>query len=162
MKKLNKKSSLIDKINSALNNIDADNKLQINMFEEHEIECKNKCKNLSIDKKRKMVGFDFEYVRNKCDKINDYLVKNSDSYLDGNFNVIIGGKSEYELKYKEMYVEDKIRLILNDLKAKPIKYFESYVNGVKHLKQEYKIHKNSQTLMHDDDDEIAIQASYNL
>ena len=43
-----------------------------------------------------------------------------------------------------------------------IEYFESYVNGVKHLKQEYKTHKNSQILMHDDDDEIAIQASYNL
>ena len=61
-----------------------------------------------------------------------------------------------------MYVQEQIRLILENVKTKPIEYFESYVNGVQHLKQEYKIHKNSQTLMHDDDDEIAIQASYNL
>ena len=109
-----------------------------------------------------MVGFDFEYVSKKCDKINEYIEDNSDSYLCGNYKVIIGGKSEYELKYKELYVQEQIRLILENVKTKPIEYFESYVNGVKHLKQESKIYENSQILVHDDDDEIAIQASYNL
>ncbi len=162
MKKLNKKPPVIDKIKSEFNNIDADNKKQINMFDEHEIECKNKCKKLSIDKKRKMVGFDFKYVNDKCDKLNEYLSKNNGSYSIGEYTVIVGGLNEDEIKYKQLYVEDKIRLILEDSKTKPIEFFESYVKSVKHLKQEYKIHENSQILVHDDDDEIAIQASYNL
>jgi hypothetical protein len=134
----------------------------LNYTDEHEIECQNKCRKLDIDKKRKMVGLDFEYIYNKCDKLNEYISTNNGSCRISEYKVIVGGLNEDELKYKQLYVEENIRLILEDVKLKPIEYFESYVNGVKHLKQEYKIHKNSQILMHDDDDEIAIQASYNL
>ncbi len=162
MKKLNKKPQVINEIKSALNNIDVDNKQKINMHDEHEIECKNKCKKLSIDKKRKMVGFDFEYTYNKCDKLNEYIENNNDSCSIGNYKVVVGGLNEDEFKYKDLYVQDKIRLILEEIKTKPIEFFESYVNGAKHLKQEYKIHKNSQILMHDDDEEIANQAWDNL
>jgi len=45
MKKLNKKPPVINEIKSELNKIDVDNKQKINMHDEHEIECKNKCKN---------------------------------------------------------------------------------------------------------------------
>jgi hypothetical protein len=162
MKKLNKKLPVINEIKSALNNIDADNKKPINMFDEHEIECKNKCKKLSIDKKRKMVGFDFEYVNDKCDKLNEYIENNNGSCSIAKYNVVVGGLNDDEIKYKNLYVEEQIRLILENVKTKPIEFFESYVKSVKHLKQEYKIHENSQILIHDDDDEIAIQASYNL
>ena len=117
---------------------------------------------LSIDKKRKMVGFDFEYTYNKCDELNEYIENNNESCSIGNYKVVVGGLNEDEMKYKELYVQEQIRLILEEIKTKPIKFFESYVKSVKHLKQEYKIHENSQILRHDDDDKIAIQASYNL
>ena len=162
MKKLNKKPQETNELKSIFDSLFNNNEKQSTYINEYAIECKNKCLKLSTDKKRKMVGFDFEYVSKKCDKINEYIEDNSDSYLCGNYKVIIGGKSEYELKYKELYAQEQIRLILENVKTKPIEYFESYVNGVKHLKQESKIYENSQILVHDDDDEIAIQASYNL
>ena len=137
-------------------------KSQLNYTDEHEIECQNTCRKLNIDKKRKMVGLDFEYIYNKCDKLNEYIENNNDSCSIGNYKVVVGGLNDDEIKYKELYVQEQIRLIIENVKSKPIDYFESYVNGVKHLKQEYKIHKNSQILMYDDDDEIATQASYNI
>ena len=162
MKKLNKKTPEPTKLQQTIDDLFKDDKSELNHIDEYIMECKTKCIKLSIDKKRKMAGFDFEYVYQKCCNLNDYLSKNNGSYSIREYKVIVGGMNEDEIKYKQLYVEDKIRLILEDSKTKPIEFFESYVKSVKHLKQEYKIHKNSQTLMHDDDDEIAIQASYNL
>lgn len=162
MKKQNKKQQETNELKSSFDSLFKDNKKQSTYIDEYTMKCKTKCIKLSTDKKRKMVGFDFEYIYNKCDKLNEYIENNNGSCSIGNYKVVVGGLNEDEIKYKELYVEDKIRLILEDSKTKPIEYFEYYVNGVKHLKQEYKIHKNSQILMHDDDDEIAIQASYNL
>ena len=162
MKKLNKKTPEPTKLQQGIDDLFKDDKSELNHIDKYIMECKTKCIKLSIDKKRKMVGFDFEYVYQKCCNLNDYLSKNNGSYSIHEYKVIVGGMNEDEIKYKQLYVEDKIRLILEDSKTKPIEFFESYVKSVKHLKQEYKIHKNSQTLMHDDDDEIAIQASYNL
>ena len=162
MKKLNKKTPEPTEPQQAIDDLFKDNKSELNHIDEYIMECKTKCIKLSTDKKRTMVGFDFEYIYNKCDKLNEYIENNNGSCSIGNYKVVVGGLNEDEIKYKELYVQEQIRLILENVKTKPIEFFESYVNGVKHLKQEYKIHKNSQTLMHDDDDEIAIQASYNL
>jgi hypothetical protein len=162
MKKLNKKLPEINEIKSSLDESSNDNKKQTSWYDEYEQECKNKCRKLNNDKKRKMVGFDFEYTNNKCDKLNEYIENNNDSCSIGNYKVVVGGLNEDEMKYKELYVQEQIRLTLENVKAKPIEFFESYVKSVKHLNQEYKIHENSQILMHDDDDKIAIQASYNL
>jgi hypothetical protein len=162
MKKLNKKLSEINEIKSSLDESSNDNKKQTSWYDEYEQECKNKCRKLNNDKKRKMVGFDFEYIYDKCDKLNEYIQKNNGQCSIGNYTLTVGGLHDSEIKCKDLYVQDKIRLILEEIKTKPIEFFESYVNGVKHLKQEYKIHKNSQILMHDDDDEIANQALDNL
>ena len=164
MKKQNKNKIKSEKITAEelFTKLSNGDKSLLNYTDEHEIECKNKCRKLSIDKKRKMVGFDFEYVNDKCDKLNEYIENNNDSCSIGNYKVAVGGLNEDELKYKQLYVEEKIRLILEDVKSKPIEYFQYYVNGVKHLKQEYKIHENSQILIYDDNDEIETQASYNL
>jgi hypothetical protein len=162
MKKLNKKPNETNELKSIFDSLFNDNQKQSTHTDEYEMECKTKCIKLSIDKKRKMVGFDFEYVYQKCCNLNEYIENNNGSCSIGNYKVVVGGLNEDEIKYKHLYVEEQIRLILENVKTKPIEFFESYVNGVKHLKQEYKIHENSQTLMHDDDDEIAIQASYNL
>jgi len=162
MKKLNKKLTKINEIKSSLDDSSNDNNKQISWYDEYEQECKNKCRKLNNDKKRKMVGFDFEYIYNKCANLNQHISNNHGQCSIGNYTVIVGGLHDSEIKYKQLYAQDKIRLILEDVKTKPIEFFESYVKSVKHLKQEYKIHENSQILMHDDDDEIAIQASYNL
>lgn len=162
MKKLNKKLPVQTKPQQAIDDLFKDNKSELNHIDKYIMECKTKCQKLSVDKKRKMVGFDFEYVNDKCDKLNEYIENNNGQCSISHQKIVLGGLHDSEIKYKQLYVDDQIRLILEDLKSKPIEYFESYVNGVKHLKQEYKIHKNSQILMYDDDDEIAIQASYNL
>ena len=162
MKKLNKKLPVQTKLQQNIDYLLKYDKSEFTYFDKHEMECKTKCQKLSVDKKRKMVGFDFEYVNDKCDKLNEYIQNNNGQCSISHQKIVLGGLHDSEIKYKELYVKDKIRLILENVKTKPIEYFESYVNGVKHLKQEYKIHKNSQILMHDDDDEIAIQASYNL
>ena len=134
----------------------------LNYTDEHEIECQNKCRKLDIDKKRKMVGLDFEYIYNKCDKLNEYIENNNGQCSISHKKIVLGGLHDSEIKYKQLYVEEQIRLTLENVKTKTIDFFESYVKSVKHLKQEYKIHENSQILIHDDDDEIVTQASYNL
>ena len=162
MKKLNKKLPVINEIKSSLDDSSNDNKKQTSWYDKYEQECKNKCRKLNNDKKRKMVGFNFEYIYNKCDKLNEYIENNNGQCSISHQKIVLGGLHDSEIKYKQLYVEEQIRLTLENVKAKPIEFFESYVKSVKHLNQEYKIHENSQILMHDDDDEIAIQASYNL
>ena len=158
----NKKRSVDNAFENKVNELFKNDKQNFSVIDEHEVECKNKCKKLSYDQKRKMVGFGFKYIHHRCDELNEYIQNNNGSCSIGNYKVVVGGFDEDEIKYKELYVQEQILLIIENVKSKPIHYFESYVNGVKHLKQEYKIHENSKILMYDDDDEIATQASYNI
>ena len=158
----NKKRSVDNAFENKVNELFKNDKQNFAVIDEHEVECKNKCKKLSYDQKRKMVGFGFKYIYHRCDELNKYIENNNGSCSIGNYKVVVGGFDEDEIKYKELYVQDKIRLILEEVKSNPIEYFESYVKSVKHLKHEFKIHENSQILMHDDNDEISIQAHCNL
>ena len=80
----------------------------LNYTDEHEIECQNKCRKLDIDKKRKMVGLDFEYIYNKCDKLNEYIENNNDSCSIGNYKVVVGGLNDDEIKYKNCMFRNKL------------------------------------------------------
>ena len=73
MKKLNKKTPEPTKPQQAIDDLFKDDKSELNHIDEYIMECKTKCIKLSTDKKRTMVGFDFEYIYNKCDKLNEYF-----------------------------------------------------------------------------------------